>query len=94
MYGQTLVYFALIMIIGYLASALDQPVVNGQTVVAGLFDIHKSTNGPCATLSVSEIQSLEAVRWVFEQLNNQIYLPGGIGEQLFYIFQRNQKNSW
>ncbi|KAK3607958.1 hypothetical protein CHS0354_006557 [Potamilus streckersoni] len=53
--------------------------LQGNVTVAGMFEIYKLSNGQCGNILPSSVMALEAVKWVFRNLNDVGYLPFKIG---------------
>jgi len=68
-----------------------ETLLDGNLTVAGLFTIQNGVNGECSGISPSSVKILEAVKWIFKNLNEQNYIPGvTIGK--LYIQQTKQKS--
>ena len=53
-----------------------ETLLDGNLTVAGLFTIQNSVNGQCSGISPSSVKILEAVKWIFKNLNEKNYIPG------------------
>ncbi|KAL3837215.1 hypothetical protein ACJMK2_022586 [Sinanodonta woodiana] len=74
-----LIAFLLIRIYGTTGQTIKSAELQGNITVAGMFQIYKFSNGQCGDTVPSSVMALEAVKWVFRNLNDVGYLPFKIG---------------
>ncbi|KAL3837211.1 hypothetical protein ACJMK2_022582 [Sinanodonta woodiana] len=77
----TILLIALLLIRTYEATGqtIKSAELPGNITVAGMFQIYKFSNGQCGDTVPSSVMALEAVKWVFRNLNDVGYLPFKIG---------------
>jgi hypothetical protein len=55
----------------------DVAILPGDVTLAGLFTVQEvNPEGVCSSISEGSVQTLEAVKWVLEQLNGVNYVDG------------------
>ena len=54
----------------------QEPALEGDIYVEGIFSLYTSENSPCDTIDPFSVQVMEAVKWIYQQLNNKEYIPG------------------
>ena len=68
--------------------------LNGDVYVEGIFSLYTSENSDCDSVDPFSVQVMEAVKWVYNELNNEMnngiqgYIPGikiGKGKTLFSL---------
>ncbi|KAK3607962.1 hypothetical protein CHS0354_006561 [Potamilus streckersoni] len=69
----------LMRICGTTGQSIKSAELPGDVTVAGMFEIYKRSNEKCGDIRPSSVMALEAVKWVFKNLNNEGYLPVKIG---------------
>jgi hypothetical protein len=65
--------------------------MNGDVILAGMFDIYGSENDKCSTIIPSSVKYHEAIKWTLRKLNDDNYIPGvKLGKQkaLFCILEK------
>jgi hypothetical protein len=50
--------------------------MNGDVIIAGLFDIYDSKNDKCSTIIPLSVKYHEAIKWTLRKLNDDNYIPG------------------
>ena len=50
--------------------------MNGDVIIAGLFDIYGSKNDKCSTIIPLSVKYHEAIKWTLQKLNDDNYIPG------------------
>nr|KAG5697734.1 hypothetical protein BaRGS_006256 [Batillaria attramentaria] len=48
----------------------------GDVMLAAMFDVNNAKNGSCGDYDVREVQSVFAVEWFIDKLNQINYIPG------------------
>ena len=65
--------------------------MNGDVILAAMFDIYGSENDKCSTIIPSSVKYHEAIKWTLRKLNDDNYIPGvKLGKQkaLFCILEK------
>ena len=50
--------------------------MNGDVIIAGLFDIYGSENDKCSTIIPLSVKYHEAIKWTLRKSNDDDYIPG------------------
>ena len=50
--------------------------LNGDVYVEGIFSLYTSENSDCDSVDPFNVQVMEAVKWIYQELNNHGYIPG------------------
>ncbi|KAL3837213.1 hypothetical protein ACJMK2_022584 [Sinanodonta woodiana] len=74
-----LIAVLVIRIYGTTGQTIKSAELPGNITVAGMFQIYKFSSGQCGDTVPSSVMALEAVKWVFKNLNDVGYLPFKIG---------------
>jgi hypothetical protein len=50
--------------------------MNGDVIIAGMFDIYGSENDKCSTIIPLSVKYHEAIKWTLRKLNDDDYITG------------------
>ena len=67
----------------------QETVLDGDVFVEGIFSLYTSENTDCDTVNPFSVQVMEAVKWIYDQLNKNDFLGDiRIGKGLKTLYQQ------